>query len=60
MKIVSIKNVTFGENDLGLIAGPCVIESREHSLRIANAIQEITEKVGIRFIFKNSFDKANR
>ena len=60
MKIVSIKNVTFGENVLGLIAGPCVIESREHSLRVANAIQEITEKVGIRFIFKNSFDKANR
>jgi 2-dehydro-3-deoxyphosphooctonate aldolase (KDO 8-P synthase) len=40
--------------------GPCVIESREHSLKIANAIQEITEKVGIPFIFKNSFDKANR
>ena len=60
MKIVSIKNVTFGEDGLGLIAGPCVIESREHSLKIANAIQEITEKVGIRFIFKNSFDKANR
>ena len=60
MKIISIKNVTFGENALGLIAGPCVIESREHSLKIANAIQEITEKVGIPFIFKNSFDKANR
>jgi len=60
MKIVSIKNVTFGEDGLGLIAGPCVIESREHSLKIANAIQEIAEKVGIRFIFKNSFDKANR
>ncbi len=60
MKIVSIKNVTYGEDGLGLIAGPCVIESREHSLKIANAIQEITEKVGIPFIFKNSFDKANR
>ena len=60
MKIVSIKNVTFGEDRLGLIAGPCVIESREHSLKIANAIQEITERVGIPFIFKNSFDKANR
>ena len=60
MKIVSIKNVTFGEDGLGFIAGPCVIESREHSLKIANAIQEITEKVGIPFIFKNSFDKANR
>ena len=60
MKIVSIKNVTFGEDGLGLIAGPCVIESREHSLKIANAIQEITEKVGIPYIFKNSFDKANR
>ena len=60
MKIVSIKNVTFGGNTLGLIAGPCVIESRSHSLKMANAIQEITQKVGIPFIFKTSFDKANR
>ena len=60
MNIVSIKNVPFGENTLGLIAGPCVIESREHSLRIANEIQEITERVDIPLIFKNSFDKANR
>jgi 2-dehydro-3-deoxyphosphooctonate aldolase (KDO 8-P synthase) len=60
MKIVSIENVSFGENTLGLIAGPCVIESREHSLRIANAIQEITETVAMPLIFKSSFDKANR
>ena len=60
MKIVSIKNVTFGGNTLGLIAGPCVIESRSHSLKMANAIQEISQKVGIPFIFKTSFDKANR
>ena len=45
---------------LVLIAGPCVIESREHSLLIARAITEICRSVGINFIFKTSFDKANR
>lgn len=43
-----------------LIAGPCVIESREHSMRIALAIKEIADKLSIPFIFKSSFDKANR
>ena len=42
MKIVTIKNVTFGDDGLGLIAGLCVIESREHSLKIVNVIQAIT------------------
>ena len=60
MKKVSIKNVTFGGNELGLIAGPCVIESRDHALKMANAIQEICERVGLPVIYKSSFDKANR
>jgi 2-dehydro-3-deoxyphosphooctonate aldolase (KDO 8-P synthase) len=43
-----------------LIAGPCVIESREHCLAMAKAIKEITDRVGLKLIFKASFDKANR
>ena len=43
-----------------LIAGPCVIESDELQLRTAERIKQITDKLGIHFIFKSSFDKANR
>lgn len=43
-----------------LIAGPCVIESEELQLRTAERLKSITEKLGIFFIFKSSFDKANR
>ncbi len=42
------------------IAGPCVIESRDHCLRHADALREIADRVGVPFIFKSSFDKANR
>ncbi len=45
---------------LVLIAGPCVIESREHTLRLAEGIKTITEKIGVPLIFKASYDKANR
>ena len=43
-----------------LIAGPCVIESRDHTLRLAESIQKITQSVDVPFIFKASYDKANR
>ena len=43
-----------------LIAGPCVVESEELQLRTAERLKAITEKLGIFFIFKSSFDKANR
>jgi 2-dehydro-3-deoxyphosphooctonate aldolase (KDO 8-P synthase) len=42
------------------IGGPCVIESREHVFRHAAALRQITTRVGVPFIFKASFDKANR
>ena len=42
------------------IAGPCVIESRDHCLRHAQALQTIADRVGVPFIIKSSFDKANR
>ena len=43
-----------------LIAGPCVIESREHCMKMAREIKEITDELGVNLIFKASFDKANR
>ena len=49
-----------GDSPLVLIAGPCQIESQGHAEQMAGAIQEITQKLGISFIYKSSFDKANR
>jgi 2-dehydro-3-deoxyphosphooctonate aldolase (KDO 8-P synthase) len=45
---------------LFLIAGPCVIESEDHALKMAQAVRDIAHKLGIPFIFKASYDKANR
>jgi len=49
-----------GGEPLAFIAGPCVIESEEHALRMARALAEVARRVGIPYIFKSSFDKANR
>src|SRR6202140_735088 len=59
--IVAAGAVRFG-NDLpfALIAGPCVLESRAHALEMAAALKEITTRLGIDFVYKTSFDKANR
>jgi 2-dehydro-3-deoxyphosphooctonate aldolase (KDO 8-P synthase) len=58
---VSVGAARFG-NDLPLavIAGPCALESRSHALEMATALKEITARVGIGFVYKTSFDKANR
>jgi len=60
MKTIAIKDVLFGHDELGFIAGPCVIESNDHALKMAGAIKEIADRVDVRLIFKSSFDKANR
>ncbi len=60
MKTVTIGPVEFGRTQINLIAGPCVIEDRDHALKMASAIKQITEKTGISLIYKSSFDKANR
>jgi 2-dehydro-3-deoxyphosphooctonate aldolase (KDO 8-P synthase) len=52
--------VHVGEGQLFLIAGPCVIESEAHARRMAEAIQRIAADLGLPFIFKASYDKANR
>ncbi|HWP86121.1 MAG TPA: 3-deoxy-8-phosphooctulonate synthase [Terriglobia bacterium] len=49
-----------GGNTFFLMAGPCVIESDEHVLQMARAIQQIARRVNVPLIFKASFDKANR
>jgi 2-dehydro-3-deoxyphosphooctonate aldolase (KDO 8-P synthase) len=49
-----------GERPLVVIAGPCVVESRESALRHAAALKEIADRVGVPYIFKSSYDKANR
>lgn len=60
-KIINVGNVQLGNKlPLALIAGPCQIESREHAIFIAGQMVEITQKLGIPYIFKASFDKANR
>ena len=48
------------DQPLFLIAGPCVVESEELQLRVAERLKSITDKLGILFIFKSSYDKANR
>jgi len=61
MKKIKIKNFEISnDNALCLIAGPCVIESRDHTLKIAELVNEICQQTKTNFIFKASFDKANR
>jgi len=60
LRNIKVGNVIFGRDNLGIIAGPCVIENRDHSLEMSYAIKEVSEDVGIPIIFKSSFDKANR
>jgi len=61
MRQVKVGNINIGDkNKLVLIAGPCVIESEAMCLATAKKIKDIAVKAGIPFIFKSSFDKANR
>jgi len=52
--------VTFGAGQLALIAGPCVIESESHALDLGHAIAAMARAAGVPYVFKASFDKANR
>ncbi len=60
-RAVQIGSVTFAnDRPLALIAGPCVLESRQHALEIGHALVEITRGLGLGLVYKSSFDKANR
>jgi 2-dehydro-3-deoxyphosphooctonate aldolase (KDO 8-P synthase) len=59
--VVTVGNVKIGnELPLAIIAGPCQLESREHAFEMAGALKEMTAKAGVGFVYKTSFDKANR
>ena len=60
-KKVTLNDIVFcNEAPFALIAGPCQMESAAHGMEMASALKELTSKLGIPFIFKASFDKANR
>jgi 2-dehydro-3-deoxyphosphooctonate aldolase (KDO 8-P synthase) len=59
--VVEAGSVRFGNHlPLGIIAGPCAMESRDHALEMASALKEIAERQGMGLVYKSSFDKANR
>jgi 2-dehydro-3-deoxyphosphooctonate aldolase (KDO 8-P synthase) len=58
--LFKVDGVQIGSSNLFLIAGPCVIESEQHALRMAEAIGAVTRKLSLPWIFKASYDKANR
>jgi 2-dehydro-3-deoxyphosphooctonate aldolase (KDO 8-P synthase) len=59
--VVTVGEVKFGNAlPLAVIAGPCALESREHAFEMAAALKAIAGKVGLGFVYKTSFDKANR
>jgi 2-dehydro-3-deoxyphosphooctonate aldolase (KDO 8-P synthase) len=60
MNAVDVGPVAFGAAPLALIAGPCVIESESHAVGLAHAVAAVARRVGVPYVFKASFDKANR
>ena len=59
-KPFEVGNAVFGDGRLTIIAGPCVIESRDHALMMARECATRARNAGLDFVFKSSFDKANR
>ena len=55
-----VADIRIGSGNLFLIAGPCVIESEDHAIRMAEIIKGVTRSLNFPFIFKASYDKANR
>ena len=60
VKAFSVGNATFGDGRLTIIAGPCVIESPEHAMMMARESSQRARAAGLDYVFKSSFDKANR
>jgi 2-dehydro-3-deoxyphosphooctonate aldolase (KDO 8-P synthase) len=59
--VIKLRNFEIGKGQpLTVIAGPCQIESLTHAIMVAGAVKEITHRLGMNFIYKSSFDKANR
>ena len=60
IKPFNVGPVTFGDGRLTIIAGPCVVESEQHALFMAQEISDTCKHVGLDLVYKSSFDKANR
>lgn len=60
MKTIKLRDFEIGADKLTILAGPCAAESMEVLEKTAQGLKEITERLGINFVFKSSFDKANR
>jgi 2-dehydro-3-deoxyphosphooctonate aldolase (KDO 8-P synthase) len=60
IKPFTVGNATFGDGRLTIIAGPCVVESPEHAMMMARECLARAKAAGLDFVFKSSFDKANR
>ncbi len=60
MQSFHIGKVGFGNGELAFLLGPCVVESFEHAIKMAGAIKEACGQAGVGFVYKSSFDKANR
>jgi 2-dehydro-3-deoxyphosphooctonate aldolase (KDO 8-P synthase) len=59
--VVTVRGARFGNTlPLALIAGPCVLQSRAHAFEMASALKDIAARLGLGFVYKTSFDKANR
>src|SRR4029079_8290868 len=59
-KSFSVGKATFGDGRLTIIAGPCVVESPEHAMMMARECRDRAQAAGLDYVFKSSFDKANR
>ncbi|MEM6903972.1 MAG: 3-deoxy-8-phosphooctulonate synthase [Pseudomonadota bacterium] len=60
-RVVKVRDIEIAnDRPFALIAGPCQLESRDHAFDMAGALKELTARLGIPFIYKTSFDKANR
>ena len=59
-KAFSVGSATFGDGRLTIIAGPCVVESAEHAMMMARECARRARDAGLDYVFKSSFDKANR
>jgi 2-dehydro-3-deoxyphosphooctonate aldolase (KDO 8-P synthase) len=60
VNLIQFAGLTVGNGSLLLIAGPCVIESESHAVDLALAIRDIARRAGVPYVFKASYDKANR
>ena len=61
MKTIKLKNIEISNHKpFTLIAGPCQMESRDHAMMMCEKLKELTTRLNIPFIYKTSYDKANR